>query len=55
MKRLYNTIATISEIPKRMDRAKKMVELLKPLLNVTSVFYPGKNRIKGGIKFIFFS
>jgi len=51
VKRLYNTIATIAEIPTRVDRAKKMVELLKPLLNVTSVFYPGKNRIKARLTY----
>lgn len=55
--RLYNTIATIAEIPKRVERAKKMVVLVKSLLAVTEKFYPGKNKIKGIFleKFIFFT
>lgn len=51
VKRMYNSIATIKDIPARVERAKKMVEYVQALLGVTEKFYPGQNRIKG-INFI---
>ncbi|CAL8111144.1 unnamed protein product [Orchesella dallaii] len=46
VKRLFNSIATIKEVPRRVERAQKMLEYCRALHKVTEAFYPGNNRIK---------
>jgi len=47
VKRLFNSVATVKDSQERMNKAKQVVELCKPLVQVTDIFYPGNNRIKG--------
>jgi len=51
VKRMYNCIATIKDIPLRAQKAKRMVELVKSLMVVTEKFYPGKNKIKARLTY----
>lgn len=47
IKRMFNSVPSIKEPEKLAERSKKFLEYCKSLQQVTNVFYPGHNRIKG--------